>query len=100
MGIGLIPTVTQLMYHNAWNEQYKSSKGNYTAYLQIYIYLLKLELINSKLDRLKGPLQHKEGKGNTYGKETKQLHSSTVHTMLGISEVQLAVFVLQQDFII
>jgi len=25
------------MYHNAWNEQYKSSKGNYTAYLQIYI---------------------------------------------------------------
>jgi len=29
----------------------------------------------------------------------KQLHSSTVHTMLGISEVQLAVFVLQQNFI-
>jgi len=44
-------------------------------------------------------MQDKQGKGNKYGKEMKQLHSSTVHTMLGISEVQLAVLVLQQNFI-
>jgi hypothetical protein len=44
-------------------------------------------------------MQHKQGKGNKYGKEMKQLHSSTVHTVLGISEVQPAVLVLQQNFV-
>ena len=44
-------------------------------------------------------MQDKQGKGNKYGKEMKQLHLSTVHAMLGIFEVQLAVFVLQQNFI-
>jgi hypothetical protein len=43
-------------------------------------------------------MQHKQGKEKD-GKEMKQLHLSTVHTMLGISEFQLAVFVLQQIFI-
>lgn len=44
-------------------------------------------------------MQDKQGKGNKYGKEMKQLHLSTVHALLRIFEVQLAVFVLQQNFI-
>ena len=44
-------------------------------------------------------MQDKQEKGNKYGKKMKQLHLSTVHAMLGIFEVQLAVFVLQQNFI-
>ena len=57
------------MYHNAWNEQHKSSKGNYTVYLKIYI-LVTIGTDSFQISRIiKGSCRINKEKGTNMEKK-------------------------------